>query len=83
MNTKLVSLIASVVFAILMAGGFFVVWTMSKSYPQTQPVPDDLKAIEIDSVKKDAENILNGLEKVSDIPIPVPTGKMGKGNPFS
>ena len=83
MNSKLVNTVASIIFAAVVAGGFFVIWTMSKSYPQDLPVSDDLKAIEIDSVKKDAENILTGLEKVSDIPIPVPTGKMGKEKPFS
>ncbi|MCL5410322.1 MAG: hypothetical protein M1324_00500 [Patescibacteria group bacterium] len=83
MNTKTISVVASIVFAVLVVGGFFALWTMSKSYPQNLPVSDDLKPIEIDSVKKDAENVLSNLEKNSDIPIPVPTNKMGKENPFS
>lgn len=83
MNTKAAGLIASIVFGALVAGGFFYILTKSKSYPQDLPIADDLKPIEIESVKQDAENVLNGLEKLSDIPIPVPTGKMGKEKPFS
>jgi len=83
MNAKTVGTVASIVFTVLVVGGYFVLWTMSQSYPQDSPVADNLNPIEIDSVKQDAENVLNGLQKVSDIPIPVPTNKLGKDNPFS
>lgn len=83
MNTKTIGVVASIIFAVLVVGGYFVLWTMAQSYPQDLPVADNLNPIEIDSVKKDAENVLNGLQKVSDMPIPVPTNKLGKENPFS
>lgn len=81
-SSKTVAFIASLLFIAATIGGFFWLWQMSKNYNTNPPVADNLQPIEIESVKKDAENVLAGLEKNSDIPIPTPVDKMGKDNPF-
>lgn len=82
MNTKLVSFIASIILVAATAGGYFWLWKTSNNYNTNPPVADNLKIVEIETVKKDAENVLANLEKVSDIPISTPVDKMGKANPF-
>jgi len=81
-STKTISMIASLIFVAAAVGGFLWLWQMSKQYNTDPPVADNLQPIEIESVKKDAENVLSGLEKSSDIPISTPVDKMGKANPF-
>lgn len=83
LDAKTLGVVASVIFAILSIGGFFYLWTAAKNYSVDLAVSEKLKTVEVETVKKDAENILENLEKVSDMPIPTPLGKMGKTNPFT
>jgi uncharacterized protein YneF (UPF0154 family) len=82
MKSKTFGIIVSLILVAGTVGGFFWLWTMSKTFNANPPVQDNLKTVEIESVKKDAENVLSGLEKNSDIPISTPVDKMGKTNPF-
>jgi len=80
---KNISLIASLVFIIATLGAFYWLWTMANNYEVDKTVAENLKPVEIESVKKEATTLLSDLEKNSDIPIPVPTEKMGRENPFT
>ncbi len=83
MKMKTLSIVGSLILVVAVVGGFFWLWQMSKDYNANPAVEDNLKPVEIESVKKDAENVLSGLDKSSDIPISTPVDKMGKTNPFT
>ena len=88
MNKRSIGLIISLVFALATAGGFYWLWTTSKtdasttSTTTTSATSTSYTIVEIESVKKEAVDILTGLENKASIPIPVPTDKMGRANPF-
>ena len=82
MNTRIIGIIISFVFLIAVIGGFFWVWTQTKNFTVDTKVASNLKPVEIASTKTEAITLLSGLQKFSDIPIPVPVEKMGKANPF-
>lgn len=83
MNKSLAGVIASLIFALVTAGAFYFLWTTSKSeVSPTTALDSSYTAVEIDSVKKQAVDILSGLEKKSDIPVTTPTDKMGRPNPY-
>jgi len=82
MNIRAIGVIASLIFLIGTIGGFYWVWSQTKIFTVDSTVASNLKPVEIASTKTEAINLLSGLQKFSDIPIPVPTEKMGKANPF-
>lgn len=82
MSTKTAGFFASLFFAIAVVAGYFWLWQTSKNFNDDTEVAENLKSVEIESVKKDAENVLSGLQKNSDIPVSLPVDKMGKENPF-
>lgn len=82
MNSKLIGLIVSIVFALGMVGAFYWLWDSSQKTPVSSAVAENLKPIEIESVKKQASGLMTGLQKNSDIPVLMPTEKMGRANPF-
>lgn len=61
---------------------FFWLFTTSRSYTKTFTISESLQPIEIESVKKEATDMLDGVEKNASIPIALPTTKMGRTNPF-
>jgi hypothetical protein len=79
---KTIGLIASLIFALATIGGFYWLWTLSKDFTIKTTVADDMRPVEIDTVKDQAVSLLAGLNNVSGMPIPTPTNKMGKTNPF-
>lgn len=82
MNTKIINLVVSLVFAVITVGAFFWLWRISTNFVVDTAVADNLKPVEINTVKNDATSILSGLSNTASIPIPTPTEKMGKANPF-
>jgi len=82
MNSKYTNLIVSLVFALVTIGAFLWLWSMSKSFTINTAVADNLKPVEIETVKNEASTLLSGLHNIAPIPIPVPTSKMGTTNPF-
>lgn len=85
MTKTMINLIVSVVFAVITAGAFFWLWTTATSEDTTgtpTAAAQTYQTVEIESVKKQATEILSGLEKNTDIPVGVPTSKMGRTNPF-
>jgi len=83
MSQKLVNLIGS---GVLMLGTIIVfawLWSQSRSLAATQPVPENLKPVEIESIKDEAKQLMAGMENNANIPIPVPLEKMVARNPFA
>jgi len=82
MNEKLVTIVLSLLVLVGTAFGFYWLWSQSNNYTKSIAVPENLQQIEIETVKNDAQAILEDKESVSDIPISVPDQKMGRENPF-
>jgi len=82
MKRNTIATITALLFAVATAGGFYWLWTISKTGVSTASPDTTYAIVEIESVKTEATNILTGLENIAGIPIPVPTAKMGKTNPF-
>lgn len=85
MKKKTLGLIASLIFALATVGGYYWLWTVSLNAevtPSSVATTSTYAVVEIESVKKEAVDILNGLENRGNIPIPVPTEKMGRPNPY-
>lgn len=82
MNMRIINLVLSVIFATTTIAMFYWLWTLTGTVSTEFAVAENLKPIEIESIKKEANTLLEGLSKVSDMPIPTPTEKMGKTNPF-
>lgn len=82
MNPKLIGLIVSIIFALGVIGGFYWLWNSSQATQVSGEVAENLKPIEIESVKTEATTLMTGLQKNSDIPVLIPTEKMGRANPF-
>lgn len=85
MNLKAVGLICTLIFTVGVVFAFFWLWTQQTSPSASSTLgsgSSTFKQIEVSTVKKEAEEILNGKEKFSDIPISVKLNKMGRTNPF-
>lgn len=85
MNKNSLGIILALVFAGVTAGGFYWLWTQYNNSDVTTAVSNTSSSytvVDIESVKNQASEIISSLEKVSDIPIPTPTAKMGRTNPF-
>ena len=79
---KTIGLFLSLFFALATVGGFYWLWAQSKNFTIKTTPAADMQAVEIESVKTEAVSLLSGLNNVVGMPIPVPTSKMGKANPF-
>lgn len=77
-----ISLIVGIILVICTAGAFYWLWGQTKNYTVNTIVAENLKPIEIETVKNEAKTLLSGLENKAGIPIPTPDAKMGKTNPF-
>lgn len=82
MNAKLMNWLVSIVFAGIVIGAFYWLWTMSKDFTVQTTVASNLKTVNVEGVKTEANSLIAGRNNSANIPIPVPSEKMGKANPF-
>ncbi|MEK7096361.1 MAG: hypothetical protein AAB881_00175 [Patescibacteria group bacterium] len=83
MSPKLFSTIAGLLLFLGAAFGFFWLWNQSRTTSSTFIVSDDLKAVEIETVKTEARDLLSGIENSGNLPVVTPIQKMGRDNPFA
>lgn len=81
MKKKTANLLGGLVFLILAVGGYAWLWSSSLA-SDTPTVVTNYPQVNIESVKQDALNLTTDLVKVSDIPVVVPSDKIGRSNPF-
>ena len=66
--------------------GFGFLWLIASAQSgkiDSTEISDKYKPVEIESIKKQAVDLLSERQNVSGMPIPVPVQKEGKENPFS
>ena len=82
MRRGTLNLLSSVVFLVIVIVAFYFVWSSIKNENQATSSPV-YNTVSISSVKTQARDLVSGLENNGNLPLAVPTAKMGKENPFS
>lgn len=83
MKRGILNLIASILFLIIVVFGYYYLWNLnSNRYFQTYDSSKYLP-VNISDIKDQAEAVVKERQNFSGIPIPTPTDKVGKTNPFS
>lgn len=83
MSSKLANTISGVVLLVVCLVAFGWLWNISRNTDNVRAVSENLKSVEVDTVKSEAKDLVSDRENVANIPIPVPIGKMGQDNPFA
>jgi len=83
MSKNSFGVLLGIIFALGTAWLFYWLWSQYNNADTTGAVsPTTYNIVDIESVKNQGSEIIKSLEKNSDIPITVPTSKMGRTNPF-
>jgi len=76
--------IVGLLLLILVAGAFLWLWF---GYPRPDPEiyksTTNLEPVDVSKVQSQGKTLLEGLKNNSGIPIPEPTGKEGRADPFA
>lgn len=84
MKRGTLNLLASMLFLVLVGAAFFLIWRNTSSNVSAPTVPaESYLPIDISGIKDQADKIIRSRENNTPIPIPDPTGKMGKSGPFN
>lgn len=86
MSKSSMSTIFAIIFLTLIAGGYYWAWSSvmpsSDSSAGTE-ISMELEVSDISGMKEQANKLISGMENNANIPLPVPTEKLGKTNPFT
>ena len=83
MNSKMMNLVGSVFFVAVTMFAFVWLWSLTRVQGSLGVVAENLRPVEIESIKVDAERLIKDTENNASIPIAIPTEKMGRENPFA
>ena len=83
MKRGTLNLLASMLFLVLVGAAFFLIWRNASSNAAPIVPAESYIPIDISGVKAQADKIIKTRENNTPIPIPDPTGKMGKSDPFN
>jgi hypothetical protein len=78
------ALIVSLLLLGLVGGGYFFLWRSAQpSLDSNVVLEDKYNVVEIGSVKKQAQELLQTKANLIQMPIKAPTEKVGRDNPFA
>ncbi len=85
MKKSSLGMIGSVLFIIIVVASFYSIWSKSNNPGKSsvKTVVNTYAPVDISGMKAQAVSIISEYENNSGIPIPTPTEKMGKVNPFT
>lgn len=85
MKRSTLNSILSLLFVALTVILLFAAWNSAKNdYANGLPAQNSVEtASDLSSIKTEAGKLLDGLENNASLPVPVPTEKLSKDNPFS
>ncbi|MFA7244442.1 MAG: hypothetical protein WC080_04095 [Patescibacteria group bacterium] len=81
MKKRTFNLILSLIFLTIAIVGFYMIWKNNSSISVQNTA--SYITLDISGVKDEAETLVQGRENNAGIPLPDPTTKMGKANPFA
>ncbi|MFA5927227.1 MAG: hypothetical protein WCT32_04035 [Patescibacteria group bacterium] len=82
MNYRLLNLVGSLAILATTVVLFFWLWSGTRGIQNTFVVPENLKPVEIRSLKSESSLLIGDLENNANIPLATPIDKMGRSNPF-
>lgn len=82
MRRGTLNLLSSISFLIVTILAFYFVWNSIKNQYQSSSSAT-YNTVSITSYKTQARELISSLENNGNLPLSVPTSKMGKSNPFS
>ncbi len=85
MKKSTLSALLSSLFLVAVLGCFYMIWTacLPKDDQLSYSTVEIYSPVDVSGVKSQAKKLIDSYENYSNIPIPVPVGKMGKSNPFT
>lgn len=85
MKKSTIGIIASMLFMMLTIGAFYYLWSGQMSQAESANTADvaPFAVVDISGIKDEATKITTGYENNAGLPIPAPTAKLGKTNPFN
>jgi len=84
MKNSTVGTIGALIFMILVVGGFYYVWkTASDVASSSGGATETYSLVDLSGMKSQAQTLTTGAENNAGLPLPVPTAKLGKTNPYS
>jgi len=82
-SNKIYSTLSFIILGLTIFGFIWLIAVANTKTAVTSFVDVRYQTVEIESIKKDVTDLLSGRQNVSGMPIPEPSNKMGKDNPFS
>lgn len=85
MNKTSYTTLAAIIFFVLIAGGFYYAWSssMASSSSTDAETVTQVEVADISGMTSQAQRLVAGMDNNANLPIAVPTAKMGKTNPFT
>lgn len=85
MKRGTLNLVVSLVFLLAVAAGYYFIWSSAKSGSSgtTVDIVTSYTPVDVSGIKTQAEKLIQSRENNAGIPIPTPTDKLGKTDPFS
>lgn len=81
MRRGTLNLIFSLIFLAIVVIGFYSIW--SNGAKETTITPETFATLDTSGIKEQAQTLVANRENNANLPLPVPTTKMGRTNPFS
>lgn len=85
MKRGTLNLIVSLVFLLAIGAAYYFIWSGAKSAASgtTVTATTSYTPVDVSGIKVQAEKLIQSRENNAGIPIPTPTDKLGKPDPFS
>ena len=85
MKRGTLNLIASLIFLLVMGVAYYFIWSGARSASEGAivSVAPSYTPVDVSGVKAQAEKLIQSRENNAGIPIPTPTDKLGKPDPFA
>lgn len=85
MKRGTLNIIASLIFLLVAGVGYYFIWSGAHSASEgtSVSIAPSYTPVDISGIKTQAEKLIQSRENNAGIPIPVPTEKLGKPDPFS
>lgn len=85
MKRGTLNIIISLIFLLAVGAGYYFIWSGARSASQGTTVSATVSytPVDVSGIKAQAEKLVQSRQNNAGIPIPAPTGKLGKTDPFS
>lgn len=85
MKRGTLNIIVALIFLLAVGAGYYFIWSGARSASEgtVVSITPSYKPVDISGIKSQAEKLIQSRQNNAGIPIPTPTEKLGKPDPFS